>query len=674
MPLQTLALRPGVDYQKTQTLADGTWWNCNLIRFFNGLVQKLGGWTHLTTTPLVGSARGNTVWADLAGNPYMAIGTEQRLQLFESGLIYDITPILHTDNLSPNFSTVMSSATVTVTDAANGALAGDWVNIIVPVSVGGLILQGFYLVQAVVDANNFTITAASAATGTVNNGGAVPQFTTTMSSAHVSVALANHGLATNSLFTVQVATTVGGITLAAYSTYSVFSVTNANAFVIVAGTTAASSTSGYENAGNAQIEFLIHSGYASATAQSGYGIGAFGAGPYGMASSATYIAPLRQWFLDNWGGDLVGNYTGSTLYTWTPPYAPGNVAEAITGTDVPQTVNFSFVAAPFQIFIVLGSDPVGGGNQDPNLIRWSDVGDNTDWFPTTANQAGSYRLPTGSRITGGIVAQNTIYIWTDIDMWAMTYIGAPFVFGFHKIATGVDLLCAQGVGIYESIIVGVTPSNFFLFDGNSANIIPCTVWDFFWNNINRQQVNKVICAVNSWFSEVAWYFPSTSGTGENDSYVKYNIRENVWDYGSLTRLTWADDNVFGAPIGVDGNGILQQHETSVDADGQAMNSFVTSGYLGIADGNYISTLKRVIPDFKFGGTNQTVPWSIAVQDYPTDPTNSFGPYYATSSGPEYQNILCRGRVAAVTIGGIAILGNFWRIGAFKLLAAPSGRR
>lgn len=673
MPLQTISLRPGVDLQKTQTLAEGTWWQSNLIRFFNGLVQKLGGWTHLTTTPLVGTARGMAAWADLDGNDYIAIGTEQRLELFYAGLLSDITPIRATSNISPNFSTVLNSTSVTVTDPANGAEAGDWVDIIVPVSVGGIIIQGLYLVQSIVDSNNYTITVATPATSGVSNAGDVPSFTTIMGSPNVTVTLDNNGQTSSSLFTVQVATTVATIVMTAYSTYSVISITNANQFVIAPGGNASVSTTAFENSGNARIQYLISSGFASNTALTGWGVGPWGGGPWG-GGTGSVIVPLRQWFLGNWGEQLIGNYTGSTIYIWIPPPEPGNVAVAITGTDVPQTVNVSFVAMPEQILIVLGSDPVGGGTLDPNLVRWSDVADYTDWLPTTANQAGSFRIPTGSRIVGGLQGQQFGYIWTDIDFWLMSYLGTPFVFGFNKVASGCDLLAARAAGIFQSIVVWASANNFFIYDGNSVNVIPCTVWDFFYDNLDRAQKDKVFCAVNSWFAEATWYFPSATGTGEVDSYVKYNIRENLWDCGSLIRTTWVDDNVFGAPIGVDGNGILQQHETSVDADGQAMNPMVTSGFLSISDGTYLSTVKRVIPDFKYGGSNETVPWYVIVQDYPTDPTTTFGPFYATSSGPEYQSILGRGRVAAIQVGGLPVLGNFWRMGAFKMLIQPSGRR
>lgn len=674
MPYQSIRLRPGIDVEQTPTLNSSGWSSGNLIRFYNGLPQMIGGWQHISTTPLVGVCRELHAWADLTGVPYIACGTNQRLELFQGGTIYDITPIRATSNISPSFSTVMNSTTVKITDTANGAEVGDWVNINVPVSVGGIVLQGFYLVTNIVDANNYDVVAAMSATSTVNNGGAVPVYDTTNTLTVVKVTLSNHGYSTGDVYTNQVATTVGGVTLSAHSSYTVGTIINANSFDINPGQTASGTNTGAENGGDVQIMYLIASGPASDTALTGYGIGAYGAGPYGMASGASIIEPLRQWFLDNFGQILIGNYTGSTLYQWVPPNTLGNVATIVTGSDVPQTVNISFVSTPTQQMIVLGSDPVGGGSLDPNLVRFSDVGDYTVWTPLSSNQAGSYRLPSGSRIVGGLSGPQYILIWTDVDVYLMNYIGAPLVWSFTKISSGCNLLSSKAAGVFENIVVWAAPDSFFIFDGNAVRVLPCTVYDYFFNNLNRTNEDKVFCAINSYFSEATWYFPSNGGTGEIDSYVKYNIRENIWDYGTLERTAWVDENVYGAPIGVDQNGILQQHETGYTADGSLIPAFITSGNMSIAEGSFFTFVERVIGDFVTTGGNQSVAITFTMQDYPNGSTQVYGPYtWTKTNGPPYSIVRGRGRVMSITISSND-LGSFWRVGDIRYNGSPAGSR
>ena len=159
---------------------------------------------------------------------------------------------LQTVNQAVSFTTNASQMTVDIYQPAHGLLPGQSVYLVTPVSVGGLILQGYYLVANVPDQNDFTITAATPATSSITNGGAVAQYVTAITSQNVIVNLANHGLSVGSGYNVPIATTVGGVTL--NGSYLVTSVTNANAFVINAAQTATSSASIYLNGGQLQIQ------------------------------------------------------------------------------------------------------------------------------------------------------------------------------------------------------------------------------------------------------------------------------------------------------------------------------------------------------------------------------------------------------------------------------------
>lgn len=687
MPYQLLKLRPGIDVEQSPHLNEGGFSASVAVRFFEGLPQKLGGWEHLNATPFTGVATGLHAWSDLGGNPYIAVGTDQRLQLFFGGLLTDITPIRATTNNAPALSTSLGSPTVTVTDTANGAVVGDWVNFVVPVSVGGLIIQGFYQVQTIVDANDYTITASKNATANISGGGAVPLFTTIMSNANVTTTLDNHGLGAGGTFDVQVSTLVAGITLSGL--YSIVGTPTTNTFVITGNTTAGSSTTGSENGGDARIEYLIHSGLQSSTYLGGaWGAGVWGGGTWGGGSSPSAITPLRQWFLDNFGQDMVGNYTGSPIFVWVPPPADENVAIPIDSSNFPSArqpptqVNVSFVSAPQQMIIALGCDDFNTSTFEPLLVRWCNAGDFTDWEASVTNQAGSYLIPSGSKLVSGISAPNFTVLWTDIDMWLMTYLGgtglSELVWGFTKISGGAGLLSARSCALFRNLVFYASSNGFYIFDGNSIRLIPCPVWDEFWFNLNRQQVDKVSCQVNSYFQEVSWSFPSATGDGTVDSRVTYNIRENSWTFDAAptvtSRTAWIDENVYGAPIGTDLSGYLQQHETSNDADGSALMSSVTTGWISISEGSDFTFVDKMIGDFVLTGGDETVQVTVNVQDFPVDTVRTYGPFtWNPNSGPLYSVVRARGRYAQVSIAS-AGLGSFWRLGALRFLETPAGRR
>ena len=157
-----------------------------------------------------------------------------------------------TINEAVSFTTNIGQANVNIYQPAHGLLPGQSVFLLTQVSVGGLILSGWYQVVNVPDQNDFTITAASNATTSITNGGVVPEFTTTNSSANVTVTLPSHGLVPGSSFNVPITTEVGGLTLA--GSYMVTSVTNSSNFVINAVQAATSGASVYLNGGQVQIQ------------------------------------------------------------------------------------------------------------------------------------------------------------------------------------------------------------------------------------------------------------------------------------------------------------------------------------------------------------------------------------------------------------------------------------
>jgi hypothetical protein len=155
-------------------------------------------------------------------------------------------------NLPANaFTTTLNSTSVQVNQPNHGLIPGNWAGFPVQVSVGGLIIYGFYQVTTVIDQNNFTITAAAAATSGAT-GGVVPQFTTTLNSTSVTVRLPNHGMYANQNFTVAVPTAVGGVTIS--GPYPIVAVVDANNFTITVQSPAGAAASAYENAGAPQIQ------------------------------------------------------------------------------------------------------------------------------------------------------------------------------------------------------------------------------------------------------------------------------------------------------------------------------------------------------------------------------------------------------------------------------------
>lgn len=666
MAFKKIILQPGFDTQKTQTLNSESWSFADLVRWKNGLLEKMGGWQRLINQTLTGKVRGLHAFQDLSSITYLAAGSNERLQLYTGGQLYDITPIRATVDITPAFTTTTGSSHVDVTDTSNGANSGDWINIVVQIAVGGIVLVGYYKIIAVIDADNYTIEVNVLALSD-DSGGATPVFTTINTSDVVTVTLTNHGFTIGDPFPVPISTSVGGLTIE--GAYIVDTVVDADNFTIRSASGASSDDSASENNGDAEIEYLLPSGYPSDTPISGWGGGAWGEGGWGIGTSTpSAIIPLRNWYLDNFGENLVALYTNGTLYEWIPPIAPGNVATPVSAA--PDEGTAMFVAMPQAQVVILGAET--GSTQDPLLVRWSDNGDYNVWIATSTNQAGSYRLSRGSRIIGGIQAPQSGLIWTDLDLWLMQYIQPPFIYGFNIIGNNCGMIASKACTILGNAIIWVSQKGFFLYSGSGGvQPLPCSVWDVIFRNLDPANTSKVFMGSNSLFNEAMAFFPSESGgSGEIDSYVKFNIAENLWDYGNLIRTAWIDYSIIGNPIGVDETNFMQQHEVGQDADGVAMETSAESGYMDVASGEMFIFLNWMIPDFILPDESQITITLYAV-DFPDGPQRTYGPYTVTNT-TQYINVRARARQIAIKIESNT-LGTFWRFGAFRYRGAASGR-
>lgn len=664
MPLQTIRLRPGVNVELTPTANLGGWSSSQLIRFFAGQLQKLGGWTRLAGQSVaVGVIRSLFSWSDQLGLAHLAIGTDQRLYVMNGGARYDITPIVHTSNIAPAFQTTAGAATVLVLDNGYQPEPGDWINLTVPVTQGGLLLSGLYQVQTIQGGFGYDILAASPATQSVPSGGAVAVVASTSASATITVTLPGHGLSVGASFTLGVTTLVGGIPLS--GTYPVAAVLDASRFQIIASALANATASVTVNSGLMQIQYLLASGSSIHLTLDGWGMGDFGLLDYGQSSSpgTGFTIPPRLWSLDHFGQDLIASPDKGAIYYWAPP----DPTPAIVVAAAAPTVNTIVLAvAQAQIIVACGSSVAG--TQYPTLIRWCDSGDFTDWVASVSNQAGSYQLPTGSYITAALSTGLGLLIWTDIGLWTMTYQGLPYVFGFNSIGVNCEALARKAVAAVGALVIWPSSRGFFVFEGGTVSTIECPVWDVFFNDLDSSQSDLVFAATNTLYSEVAWYFPTVAGTTR---YVKYNYLEKVWDYGSLDRTAWIDHSPFGLPIGADSAGVLYDHESGNDADGGALVCYGQSAYYELREGSDISVVKVLIPD-AVASANSQLQLTVLATDYPNATAREYGPYTVLPTTKRV-NVSLRGRQIAFRFSS-QDLGSAWRIGAMRFAVQPAGTR
>lgn len=599
---------------------------------------------------------------DALGNPQYATSSQN-------------TPggVVPTFDFSYDFINSRGSPIVTVTLPDHGLSVGETFTIVTPLTAGSVTIYGNYIVASVVSTSVFTITAGSSTTvanvtgATVSGGVATITFSGTYN------------------FNLTDTVTVTGVDPAYNGDHTVSgSTSNSVSFYLASGPSVSSGGTVFDtfaklNQGEVRYEFFRTP--APIPAGIGYGVGGYGAGGYGTgvvppASAQGLPRASTDWTLDNWGEIFVACQFNGPIYTWRPN--TGAVVASII-PQAPVVNNGMFVAMPQRQIVAWGSTFTG--IQDPLLVRWCDVNDYDTWIATVTNQAGSYRLPRGSAVIGGIQGPQQGLIWTDLAVWAMQYVGPPYVYQFNEIGTGCGLISQKAATSMNGIVYWMSQSQFFKLSGTGVEIIKCPIWDVIFQDLDTANLNKIRIAANSRFGEVSWFYPSTTNGGEVTKYVKYNVALDQWDFGTLTRTAWINQSVLGPPIGAgitnDGY-FVYQHETSTDADGSPMLSAFQTGYFSMQEGEMKVFVDQVWPDMKWSYYGQTEPsahvlMTFYVADYPTDTPRVYGPYTLTNT-TTYLTPRFRGRLMSIKLESSPTeYGTFWRLGGIRYRIEQDGK-
>lgn len=575
----------------------------------------------------------------------------------------------NTAGTTPQFYTTSGSNSVTVIMPDHGFSAGSYFYVLNPTLVGGITIQGSYPVQTIPNSYTFTILTPSAATSTDNQyQGAVPVTGGTGSGSSVTLNYPATPFTHSLTIAPAAAELTSGVNPTAWNGWHTVTASTGTS-VTYANSTAGSWVLGGSVAPLGGAVGYIYSSNATPTPTSG--------------------PPGGFWTLDNWGNDLVAVSSDTPVLAYpnfTVPYQPIWIWDATGPTPAtalqfgPPASNGAFVAMPERQIIAWGSS--FSGVIDPLLIRWCDINNFNTWVAQTTNQAGSFRLPSGAEIIGARQTPQQALIWTDIEVWAMQYINQPYVYGFNKIGQGCGLIGRYAHGVLGGITYWMSKTQFFMLNGDGVVSIPCPIWDVVFQDLDLVNADKITCAPNSMFQEIAWYFPVKSGNGENSQYIKLNVaglaagQGPIWDFGTLDRSAWIDVSVLQQPIGFSPlNEYIYQHEISPDADGAAMGESFTTGWFALDEGDVMPFVDQVWPDCIWGyygqAQNASVTFTISGQDFPGQTAQTVGPYTINKS-TTYISPRIRHRLLSFTVSGTGT-GTWWRLGGIRYRFQPDGK-
>lgn len=637
-------------------------------RFIAGLPEKIGGWAKTVQTQMNGTPRGMRDWRDFNQVIYMGIGTSSKLYYFSQGSLHDITPLraVTTGTLTNPFDTTSSSATVTVHHTAHGQQTNDIVMLVASAAVGGITIAGVFHIT-VLNANTYTITNSTAATSTVSGGGGFVAYTyyrttltnpfsTVSGSSTVTVTEVAHGATVGDYVEIAGASAVGGVTPS--GEYIILSA-DSDHYTIDVGTPASSTATG---GGTPTIQFLISSGLPDSLEAFGYGTGGYGGNGYGTTGNSSVFLAARMWSLAKYGQQLLANPAGGTIYIWDPIIQ----GRAYPMYGAPAVVNGMFVT-PERFVMALGTS----GNA--MLVQWPDQSNYNDWVPTLANTANQRTLQEGSYLVNGLPIRDGVsLIWSNTNCYAFTYTGDNEVYnsetqGDKNGLIGPLAMCALGgVAFWMS-----QTKELWEWNGSATPMLSDDIRDYIFNDINLTQATKCVVASNVQKKEIWFFYPSAAST-EIDRYVIFHIGLNCWSCGTMQRTSFVDRTLFPYPMATDANGYLYNHEYGHDADGAAMDAYLTFSPVDISKGDLNMDITGYVPDTK----RQTGDMSLYVNTstYPQETPTVNGPYTIAGDGSTpIIDLRLGAKLVSFKLESNVVGGDF-RVGMPRIQVTPAGAR
>jgi hypothetical protein len=174
MALIPVQIQPGIYTESSARSALNRFKDGNNVHFFKGNPQKIAGSTVQIAALMSGVCRAILSWTTTTYERLIGFGTNSKLYLSDNAVYFDVTPVRLTVNPMANnpFATTNLSATIVVTDVANGASVGDHVTYSGATVVAGLNLNADQTVAVIIDADHYQFESAIAANATTNGGGA----------------------------------------------------------------------------------------------------------------------------------------------------------------------------------------------------------------------------------------------------------------------------------------------------------------------------------------------------------------------------------------------------------------------------------------------------------------------------------------------------------------------
>ena len=239
---------------------------------------------------------------------------------------------------------------------------------------------------------------------------------------------------------------------------------------------------------------------------------------------------------------------------------------------------------------------------DNGLIKNCVAGDPFDWNGADANETNvaSTKIVKGLPVRGGSNAPSGLFwaldslIRVSYTPTTVTVAGNPqtFYWRYDIISSQSSILSSQCVIEYDGIYYWIGVDRFLMYNGVVKEIKNTFNQNYFFDNLNYAQQQKVFVNKVPRFGEIWWFFPSGDSEECNDCII-YNVREDCWyDAGEALgarRTAGYFSQVFHYPINA--GATLSEQEVIFTA---SISTTSASAVITIAPNNLVATGQQVV--------------------------------------------------------------------------------
>ena len=174
---------------------------------------------------------------------------------------------------------------------------------------------------------------------------------------------------------------------------------------------------------------------------------------------------------------------------------------------------------------------------DNGLLKNTGPNNVNDWASATANETNvsSTKIVKGLPVRGGSNAPSGLF-WSLDSLIRVSYApttvttgvtSSSFYWRYDIISSQSSILSSQSVIEYDGIYYWCGVDRFLMYGGTVKEVPNNFNQNYFFDNLNYNQRQKVWAQKVPRFGEIWWFFPSGDSEECNDAVI-YNTREQVW--------------------------------------------------------------------------------------------------------------------------------------------------